>query len=200
MTKPKHIVFIDHRSCRRASMANALMRYGVHVEPLESVHEMKGRWAGVDVILTEDCDDAIPQLIQAMLKEGAWCPVIAYSDSAQPMQVINAMRAGAADYLKWPFLPDQLVVAIEDIEAGQDAVMQRRQREVIAAHLLGRLSKREREVLSGVAEGMSNKLIGHKLSISPRTVEVHRAKMMAKIGAGSSSEAVRVALDGALVF
>ena len=61
------------------------------------------------------------------------------------------------------------------------------------------LSRREREVLAGVAGGMSNRMIGEKLSISPRTVEIHRANMLTKMGANHTSEAIRIAIEAALV-
>ena len=61
------------------------------------------------------------------------------------------------------------------------------------------LTKREREVLAGVAGGLSNRMIGEKLSISPRTVEIHRANMLTKMGANHTSEAIRIAIEAALV-
>ena len=57
----------------------------------------------------------------------------------------------------------------------------------------------EREVLAGVAGGLSNRLIGEKLSISPRTVEIHRANMLTKMGAHHTSEAIRIAIEASLV-
>ena len=62
-----------------------------------------------------------------------------------------------------------------------------------------RLTRREREVLGGVASGLSNRLIGEKLSISPRTVEIHRANMLNKLGANHTSDAIRIAIEAALV-
>lgn len=62
-----------------------------------------------------------------------------------------------------------------------------------------RLTKREREVLVGVADGLSNRRIGEQLAISPRTVEIHRANMLTKMGAQHTSEAIRVAIEATLV-
>jgi DNA-binding NarL/FixJ family response regulator len=61
------------------------------------------------------------------------------------------------------------------------------------------LTPREREVLSGVAGGLSNRAIAEQLAISPRTVEIHRANMLQKIGANHTSEAIRVAIEAALI-
>ena len=72
-------------------------------------------------------------------------------------------------------------------------------REVMARARVEVLTRREREVLSGVASGLSNRLIGEKLSISPRTVEIHRANMLNKLGARHTSEAIRIAIEAAMV-
>jgi two-component system, LuxR family, response regulator FixJ len=59
-----------------------------------------------------------------------------------------------------------------------------------------RLTPREREVLSEIAAGASNKEIGRRLGISPRTVEVHRARIMEKLHARNAADLVRIALSG----
>jgi DNA-binding CsgD family transcriptional regulator len=60
----------------------------------------------------------------------------------------------------------------------------------------GLSTPREREVLAQIAEGASNKEVGRRLGISPRTVEVHRARIMDKIGARNGADLVRIALSG----
>ena len=72
-------------------------------------------------------------------------------------------------------------------------------REARARSRLNRLTRREREVLAAVADGMSNRRIGEHLAISPRTVEIHRANMLNKIGASHTNEAIRIAIEAALV-
>ena len=62
-----------------------------------------------------------------------------------------------------------------------------------------RLTPREREVLTGMAAGHSNRSIAEHLSISPRTVEIHRANMLTKIGATHTSDAIRIAIEAALI-
>ena len=72
-------------------------------------------------------------------------------------------------------------------------------REAMARSRVQRLTRREREVLAGVANGLSNRRIGERLEISPRTVEIHRANMLNKMGASHTSEAIRIAIEAALV-
>ena len=76
-----------------------------------------------------------------------------------------------------------------------DAQRQQRARAAEARQRISRLSMREREVLDRLAEGCSNKAIARELEISPRTVEIHRMKMMGKLGARHAAEAVRLRLE-----
>ena len=70
--------------------------------------------------------------------------------------------------------------------------------QTMALSRIEKLSKREREILAGMVEGLSNRLIGKHLSISPRTVELHRANLLSKIGARHSAEAIRLAIEASL--
>ncbi len=62
-----------------------------------------------------------------------------------------------------------------------------------------KLTRREREVLEGVADALSNRMIGERLQISPRTVEIHRANMLNKMGASHTSEAICIAIEASIV-
>lgn len=112
---------------------------------------------------------------------------------------VQAMKAGAIDFIEKPYDDETLLAAIEHAFEliGQSKVKFDRQAE--AVQRVEQLSRREREVLAGLLAGSPNKLIAFELGISPRTVEMHRANMMEKLGARSLSEAVRVAIDAGLM-
>lgn len=106
---------------------------------------------------------------------------------------VDAMKAGALDFIEKPFEEEVLIDAIKRAAAelarsngGEDV-------SAICARL-ELLSEREREVLAGVVAGHANKTIAYDLSISPRTVEVHRANVMSKMDAKSLPELVRMAI------
>lgn len=111
----------------------------------------------------------------------------------------EVMRAGAADFLEKPYDPEALLRAVdaafETLEHDRAAITRAKN----ALARLERLSEREREVLDGLIQGHANKVIAHDLDISPRTVEVHRAKLMDKLGVRSLSEALRLAFAAGIV-
>ncbi|MBB3032512.1 response regulator transcription factor [Alteriqipengyuania lutimaris] len=112
---------------------------------------------------------------------------------------VQAMKAGATDFLEKPCDPKTLLqtidLAFETLEETEAVIARTAQ----AREKLARLSARERDVLDGLIEGKSNKIIGYELDISPRTVEVYRGKMMEKLEVQSLSEALRVAFSAGLV-
>ena len=104
------------------------------------------------------------------------------------------MKAGAADFLEKPFDDEQLLTAV----SGAIAVGQRARDEAAAVAdittRLATLTPREREVLDHLVAGQPNKTIAYDLGSSPRTVEVHRARVMEKMGARSLPELVRMTI------
>ena len=130
-----------------------------------------------------------------MFRRGMWCPVIALSAKIEPRRVVNAVRAGALDYIALPLEPNDLAVALAQAQrdASEQCAVQRRA--VEARTKIDALSARERQVLEALANGSSNKIIARDLGISPRTVEIHRANMMTKLGAGHAADAVRLRLE-----
>ena len=108
------------------------------------------------------------------------------------------MKAGALDYLPLPLQPGRLGAMLERIDDEAAAQADARQRMIEARGRIRNLSAREREVLDWLAQGSSNKAIARELEISPRTVEIHRANMMAKLGANHAAEAVRLKLEANL--
>lgn len=112
---------------------------------------------------------------------------------------VQAMKAGATDFLEKPCEPKSLMrtidLAFETLEETEQVIARTGE----ARDKLSRLSSRERDVLEGLIEGKSNKVIGYELDISPRTVEVYRGKMMEKLEVQSLPEALRIAFAAGLI-
>jgi two-component system response regulator FixJ len=144
-------------------------------------------------------DVRMPELdgleLQRRLTElGIRLPVIVMTGHGDVPIAVEALKAGAADFLEKPFDDAQLLAAV----SGALATSQRRREEEAAtagiAKRLASLTPREREVLDKLVAGQPNKTIAYDLGSSPRTVEVHRARVMEKMGVRSLPELVRMTI------
>ncbi len=121
-------------------------------------------------------------------------PVIVITGHGDVALAVEAMKAGAVDFLEKPFDDDVLLASVQSALKRQDGETKRHiERLEIEGRLAG-LSNRERDVLGGLVAGRANKQIAFDLGISPRTVEIYRANLMNKMKAGSLSDLVRMAL------
>jgi two-component system, LuxR family, response regulator FixJ len=193
------LVLIDPDLRRRAAVTHCLAATGIHVEPFEDLAELARAWPREGIILASDEGDLVRALLTDMAEHGKWLPLIAFAPIPSTPRVVQAVIAGAIDYLEWPFDAVTIRAAIELARSSADGIGNARLREAMARSRIQKLTRREREVLAGVADGLSNRLIGERLAISPRTVEIHRANMLTKMGANHTSEAIRIAIEGALV-
>jgi two-component system response regulator FixJ len=134
------------------------------------------------------------ELVRRLKAAGRRDPVIVITGHADVPLAIEAMKAGVADFIEKPFDDEVLLGAIRKAMRDGGAPEQVDAERAEAARRLATLSLREREVLDGLVAGRANKVIAFDLGISPRTVEVYRANVMTKMGAGSLSELVRLAL------
>jgi len=137
--------------------------------------------------------------VQAALGDrGIVLPVIIMTGHGDINLAVQAMKAGAVDFIEKPFGRATLLSALEQGFAKLDRASRRRARGEDAARRLAALTRRERDVLQGLARGHPNKAIANALGISPRTVEIHRAKLMSRLGVGSLSELLRLAFAAGL--
>lgn len=133
-------------------------------------------------------------LLRRLHEEDAMLPAIVITGHGDVPMAVEAMKAGALDFIEKPFEDEVLLEAVARAIAGlkrkpreQDDISAIRQR-------LGHLSVRERQVMAGIVAGLPNKSIAYDLDISPRTVEVHRSNVMAKMNANNLPELVRMVL------
>ncbi len=134
------------------------------------------------------------QLLKKLKDMDAKTPVIVMTGHADVALAVQAMKGGAVDFIEKPFPDEMLVDAIHKALARHDRAQPVGDAGPIKAKLAS-LTQREREVLDGLLAGHPNKTIAYDLGLSPRTVEVHRANVMTKMGASSLSELVRMTLS-----
>jgi two-component system, LuxR family, response regulator FixJ len=111
---------------------------------------------------------------------------------------VKVMKAGAVDFIEKPFERAHLLAAIDSAFTRLEGKDRKASSAEEAARAIARLTPRERDVLDGLARGLPNKSIAYDLNISARTVEIHRANMMAKLGVRSLSDALRIAFAAEL--
>ena len=188
---------LDGDTARRAQLARLAFAAGHHAEIYANAEELLAHAPSGGLVLAQDepVGEGIPLLIAAMMRAGHWLPVIAISETPETAAVVRAIKAGALDYLAMPSQIGPLNQAISQATREADSFRAQRARAAEARQRISRLSSREREVLDRLAEGCSNKAIARDLDISPRTVEIHRMKMMGKLGARHAAEAVRLRIE-----
>jgi RNA polymerase sigma factor (sigma-70 family) len=135
------------------------------------------------------------ELQQQLNLRGAVVPVIFMTGHGDIPMAVEAMQHGAFDFLQKPFRDQDLLdriqrAIVKDGEQRQSLG----EHERIKAHL-ETLTAREREVLDLMTQGKQNKVIAQDLGVSPRTVEIHRARVMEKMNAQSVAQLVRMMLD-----
>jgi two-component system response regulator FixJ len=135
------------------------------------------------------------ELLSRLKGRGFGRPVIIMTAHGDISTAVQAMKAGAADFIEKPF--DEHVL-LEACEAALRVSLAPDTAGTDAAARVAALSAREREVLNLLMTGKSNKQVAFDLNISSRTVEVHRANLMARLGVGSLAEAVRLAMQAEL--
>ncbi len=124
-------------------------------------------------------------------------PVVVMTGHADVPLAVQAMKAGAVDFLQKPFSEDHLLAVVRQALATQERARATEMAAAEAAARLATLTPREREVLDELVAGHPNKVIAQTLGASPRTIEVHRARVMEKLGVRSLPDLVRLVLTAA---
>ena len=195
MPPADRVVFIvDDDEAVRDSLALLLESAGHAVQAFESapnaLEACRGRLPACIVT-----DIRMPEMDGLEFQEklaasGIRAPVIVMTGHADVPLAVRAMKAGAVDFIEKPFGDDAILARIEGAlkrkpQISDPALLQQ----------LDSLTPREREVLELLVIGHPNKVIAHRLNISPRTVEIHRAHVMEKMKARSLPELVRMAMQ-----
>ena len=134
-------------------------------------------------------------LQRQLLEQGCELPVVVMTGHGDVDSARAAFRAMAVDFLEKPLDGARLLAAIDEAFARQRQAADAASRRSAARLRLEALTPREREVMDHVVAGRHNREIAAALAISPRTVEVHKARMMDKLGVGSVAELVRLSLS-----
>lgn len=133
-------------------------------------------------------------LQKALAERGCRIPVVIITGHGDVASAREAFKAEAVDFLEKPLDEPKLLIAIDEAYARQSAALHEQQQHARTAQLLERLTPREREVMRLIVAGRHNREIAAELGLSVRTVEVHKARIMAKLEARSVPHLVHIGL------
>ncbi|MCR9085722.1 MAG: response regulator [Rhodobacteraceae bacterium] len=129
-------------------------------------------------------------LVAELRRRGLLTPILMMSAHGDISTAVEAMRLGAQDFIEKPFDDEPLIQRIEALKTLLAPIPQ----DPEARAVLLTLTPRETQVMQGVVAGQANKVIAHRLGISLKTVEMHRARVMKKTGTKTLAHLVRLAL------
>ncbi|MDB5367902.1 MAG: DNA-binding response regulator [Rhodospirillales bacterium] len=195
---PERLVHVvDDDNAVRRSLERLLQASGYGVRSyeggqalLDSADSLQKGCLLLDVRMP-DIDGTTLQL--RLRKLGVLLPTVVMTGQGDVQTAVRAMKAGAVDFIEKPFSDEVLFRALEAALAS--GTQSDRERAAIdAARRIATLTSREMQVLEALVGGQSNKVIAYELGISIRTVEVHRARMMERLGVRRLAEAIRLAV------
>ncbi len=137
-------------------------------------------------------------VLRVLGERGNAMPVIVLTGHGDVSVAVEAMKSGARDFIEKPYDKQTLISAVTAAFTSLGAEASARTQAAAARAKIAVLTPRERDVLDRLVNGLTNKAIAEDLSISARTVEIHRANLMEKLGADSLSSALRIAFDAQL--
>jgi len=189
------IHLIDDDEAVRSSLALLIGTVGLRVQawadPLAFVEQFDRQGIGAIVL-----DVRLPgisglSVLDTLRAQGVDQPIVMLTGHGTVEMCRRAFKAGAAEFLEKPVNDELLIETLQNAVRQHVKSRQRHQADRAARERYGQLSEREREVLGLIIEGLTNKEIGRALTLSPRTVETHRANLFAKLEAESLAQLIR---------
>ncbi|MEO7774170.1 MAG: response regulator [Steroidobacteraceae bacterium] len=193
------VFIVDDDSGVRSAIRLLLRTVGIHSVPLASAQEfLDSPYPDHPGCLLLDI--RMPgmsglELQQQLNVRGAPMPLIFISGNADIPMAVEAMQRGAFDFLQKPFRDQELIDRVQRALRKDEDMRKSLQQKGRSRRRLESLTPREREVLELLVQGKQNKVMAAALDLSQRTIEIHRAHLMEKVGVQSVAELVRVVLD-----
>lgn len=192
------VYIVDDDEAMRDSLKWLLESRGLKVELYPSGEAFLGAFSG-DFCGCLVLDVRMPgmsgmDLYARLQARASALPVIFITGHGDVPMAVSALKKGAADFIEKPFNDQDMLRLIESCLKEDRAAAASRAEKASLAQNLESLTQREREVLSLIVAGKLNKQIADDLSISIKTVEVHRSRVMEKMGANSVAELVQLVL------
>jgi len=197
MTEPK-VYVVDDDDAMRDSLKWLLESRELKVETYASGEEFleafRSDLSGCLVLDVRMPGMSGLDLYERLQARASTLPVIFITGHGDVPMAVSALKKGAADFIEKPFNDKDMLALVESCMKQDRAAAARRAESASMTQRLDNLTPREREVLGLIVAGKLNKQIADTLSISIKTVEVHRSRVMEKMGASSVAELVQFVL------
>src|SRR5690554_575448 len=196
------IYIVDDDPAVRDSLAVLLEVEGYRTETFDSATQFLEAWShdlrgGLLLDVRMPVMDGL-ELLEKLKERGNQLPVVIMTGHGDVPLAVRAMKAGAMDFIEKPLTDTLLLNAVRSMIAYEEEQHERLQEQQEVHHRLAELTPREQDVLEKLVIGQPNKVIAHVLGISIITAEVHRGRVMEKMGAKSLSHLVRMALQAGI--
>jgi two-component system, LuxR family, response regulator FixJ len=201
MTASREIFIVDDDPAVRNALSMVFSRDGFHVSDFADGNSFlaaaRARPPACIILDVHMPGRSGLDILKELNAENYGAPIFIISGQGDIPMAVDAIKNGALDFIEKP-LDDTVVARVrEAITAWEQRAAKAELNGPLKANFPGRdrLTKRELEVLALIASGESNKEAGRELRISPRTIEVHRARIMEKLGAKNAADLVRIVLS-----
>ncbi len=195
----KQVTLVEDDEAVRESLCAILESWDYQVHDFEDGESLleAGIPSGTNCILLDVRLPGIDgiSLLSKIRETDKTTPIMILTGHGDISMAVTALKNGAQDFIEKPYDDEDLVRRIENVDAIVSNVAADRQKYVA---VLSSLTPRETDVMREVVAGFANKMIAHRLNLSPKTVEIHRARVMEKTGAKSLSHLVRIALKAGI--
>ena len=198
MSVPGKVFVVDDDQAVRESLALLVQSVGIEAETFASAREFLDTYRPDQrgCLIT---DIRMPgmsglELQEQLSSDGVHIPVIVLTGHGDVPAAVRALKGGAVDFVEKPFNPQALLDLVQQAIAKDAEIRELADQEAAVAERMSLLTPREHEVMTLVVVGKANKVIAIELSISERTVELHRGRIMKKMQARSLAELMRAVL------
>jgi len=198
MSVPGTVFVVDDDQAVRESLALLVQSVGIEAETFASAREFLDTYRPDQrgCLIT---DIRMPgmsglELQEQLSSDGVRIPVIVLTGHGDVPAAVRALKGGAVDFVEKPFNPQALLDLVQQAIAKDAQIRELADQEAAVAERMSLLTPREHEVMTLVVVGKANKVIAIELSISERTVELHRGRIMKKMQARSLAELMRAVL------
>jgi two-component system response regulator FixJ len=202
MSRSRVIVLVDDDDAVRQATSRLLVRAGNRVLSFPRGDTF------LEADLPEDTDCILLDLrmpglsgievLRMLQQRRSFPPVIVLTGHGDVPLAVEAMKLGAVEFLEKPYPPNLLLEVLERVWTRRSRSRAKNAENGKAEACVEKLTRRQRQVLRGVALGQANKMIAYHLGLSIRTVESYRAQVLDKLGVRSTADAVRIAVRAGL--